>query len=286
MAVREKYAHLPPLRADVRQRLARLPEVLARHPIQLAYLFGSALQNTDKANDVDLAVLPGRGYSFTALYADLSSLLGTDRLDIVELPASPYWLQEAILRTGRCIFAREPRAAAQYEAGVLNLCVEMRTQLRQYALEALRKPMAVDREFLLQTALTLRRVAEELDKYAHVSGDALATNLSLRWTVGGGLLAGISLILQAAQHILTRHFGEVPETYEDSLAALRERAVISAALYRRLRGMGGFRNVLVHEYLQVDLNRVAQYTRRAPALFRDFAEALVEWVENNRSSPD
>ncbi len=145
--------------------------------------------------------------------------------------------------------------------------------------------MAVDREFLLQTALTLRRVAEELEKYAHVSDDALATNLSLCWTVEHGLQAGISLILQEAQHILTRHFSEVPETYEDSLAALRARAVISTSLYRRLRGIGGFRNVLVHEYLQVGLNRIARYTRRAPARFRDFADEQAAWVGNLDSKP-
>ncbi len=94
-----------------------------------------------------------------------------------------------------------------------------------------------------------------------------------------GLLAGISLILQAAQHILARRFGALPESYEASLAALRTHGVISAALYRRLRGAGGFRNVLEHEHLQVDLKRVAQYARRAPTTFRDFADELIRWLE-------
>lgn len=117
MAVHDKYAHLPLLPVDIRQRLARLPEALARHPVQLAYLFGSALQNPETANDIDLAVLPGEGYSLTVLYPDLSFLLSTDRLDIVELPSAPCWLQETILRTGTRIFAREPCAAARYEGG-------------------------------------------------------------------------------------------------------------------------------------------------------------------------
>jgi uncharacterized protein YutE (UPF0331/DUF86 family) len=279
MAVREKYAHLPPLPAEIRQRLARLPEILVRHPIQLAYLFGSALRNPDQAGDIDLAVLPDDGYSFPALYADLSLTLGTDRLEIVELPTAPYWLLEAIVRTGKRIYARDPLAATRYEAGVLSLCSESRERLRRYAPEALQATMAVDRDFLVQVAVNLRRVADELEKHAHLSAEDLATNLTLRWAVEHGLLTGISLILQAAQHILTRHFGTLPESYEASLAELRAHKVISAALYRRLRGAGGFRNLLVHEYLEVDLSRVVQYARRAPKTFRDFAGELTQWLE-------
>jgi uncharacterized protein YutE (UPF0331/DUF86 family) len=279
MAVREKYAHLPPLPAEIRQRLARLPELLARHPIQLAYLFGSALHNPDQAGDIDLAVLPDDGYSFPALYADLSLTLGTDRLEIVELPAAPYWLLEAIVRTGKRIYARDPLAATRYEAGVLSLCSESRERLRRYAPEALQATMAVDRDFLMQVAVNLRRVADELEKHTHLSAEDLATNLTLRWAVEHGLLTGISLILQAAQHILTRHFGTLPESYEASLAELRAHKVISATLYRRLRGAGGFRNLLVHEYLEMNLTRVVQYARRAPKTFRDFAGELTQWLE-------
>jgi uncharacterized protein YutE (UPF0331/DUF86 family) len=279
VAIREKYAHLPPLPAEICQRLARVPEVLVRHPVQLAYLFGSALDDPARANDIDLAVLPGKGYSFPALYADLSLLLGTDRLEIVNLPAAPYWLQEAIVRTGRRIYAREPLAATRYEAGVLSLCSELRAWQRRHAADALQKTTTAEREFLVQVAQNLRRVADELEKHAHLSAEELATDLTLRWAVERGLLAGISPILQAAQHILTRHFGILPESYEAALTALRAQKVISAALYRRLRGAGGFRNLLVHEYLEVDLSRVASYVRRAPKTFRVFATELTQWLE-------
>lgn len=278
MAIREKYAHLPPLPADTRQRLARVPELLARHPVRLAYLFGSAAQNPERANDIDLAVVPDKGYSFPTLYADLSLLLGTDRLEIVELPAAPYWLQEAIVRTGERLYARAPCDPTRFEAGILLCCNELRQRQRRLATVATLAPMEVNRDFLVQVAWNLRRTADELDKHARRSADDLATDLTLCWAVQHGLLAGITLILQAAQHILTRRFGTVPESYEASLAELRAHGVISAALYRRLRGAGGFRNVLVHEYLEIDLTRIAQYARRAPRTFRDFADELTHWL--------
>ncbi|WP_165847720.1 hypothetical protein [Ammonifex thiophilus] len=45
MSVKEKYAHLPPLPNDIEVRLGRIPEILRRHPIRLAYLFGSAARS-------------------------------------------------------------------------------------------------------------------------------------------------------------------------------------------------------------------------------------------------
>jgi len=279
MAVREKYAHLPPLPADIRQRLARVPELLARHPVRLAYLFGSAARCPEEANDIDLAVLPDANYSFPALYADLSLMLGSDRLELVELPAAPYWLLESIVHGGKCIFTRAPSDTARYEAGTLSLCRELRHRQQRLAHAATHAPMEVDREFLTQVVWNLHRAADELDKHARVTADDLATDLTLCWAVQHGLLTGISLILQAAQHILTRRFGTVPESYEASLAELRAKKVISATLYRRLRGAGGFRNVLVHEYLAIDLARVAQYVQRAPKILRDFADELTRWLE-------
>jgi uncharacterized protein YutE (UPF0331/DUF86 family) len=279
MAVREKYAHLPSPPRDLAQRLEQLPELMARLPVQAAYLFGSARHCPETCEDIDLAIVPGKGYSFPELFMRLSRLLGTDRIDVVELPAAPFWLQREILRTGRRLYARDTAQVSRYEAGLLLHCEELSLRLRTHAPPlARRQAMEVDKDFLWQVVMNLNRVADELEQYQNLRADDLATNLSLRWTVEHGLQSGLTLILQAANHILTKRFGILPETYEASLAELRAQKVISASLYRRLRGAGGFRNVLVHEYLEIDLSRVARFAKRAPAVFRTFAEELAEWI--------
>ena len=40
MTVSEKHAHTTELPADIQERLARVEEVLARHPVRVTYLFG------------------------------------------------------------------------------------------------------------------------------------------------------------------------------------------------------------------------------------------------------
>jgi len=287
VAVREKYAHLPELPCDIGRRLKRLPALMERHPIRLAYLFGSACEHPEVSHDIDLAILPDKGYSFTALYADLSLHLGTDRIDLVELPLAPFWLQREIVRTGRLIYCRDPMLASRYEAGILSLCHEMQHHQRAQIRTLLRRQcMGIDSDFLWRVVLQLYRTAEELERYRGTTSDDLATSLSLRWTVEHGLQTGLTLILQAASHLLTRHFGVAVDSYEASLTELRAHRVISPSLYKQLRGAGGFRNVLVHEYLQIDLSRVVRFLKKAPVVFRAFAEELTEWLEQQESRSD
>jgi uncharacterized protein YutE (UPF0331/DUF86 family) len=81
-----------------------------------------------------------------------------------------------------------------------------------------------------------------------------------------------------ADHILAEHFGQKPETYEALLKDLCGAGVISQALYASLRGAGGFRNVLVHEYVRIDLEHVLEALRKAPEQFSAFAQEVSSWL--------
>jgi uncharacterized protein YutE (UPF0331/DUF86 family) len=98
------------------------------------------------------------------------------------------------------------------------------------------------------------------------------------WAAERGLQLGAEIILDIGNHILSAHFGVSAKDYEDIIARLGEHAVIDATLRRRLKGLGGFRNVLVHGYLRVEPERVAEHLERAPRDFTDFARAIRGWL--------
>jgi uncharacterized protein YutE (UPF0331/DUF86 family) len=50
-----------------------------------------------------------------------------------------------------------------------------------------------------------------------------------------------------------------PTNYEDVIRRLGEQGVVSDELCRDLRGLGGFRNILVHGYLDIDAGRVYEF---------------------------
>lgn len=66
--------------------------------------------------------------------------------------------------------------------------------------------------------------------------------------------------------------------YEDVLTQLAACGVIDPALRERFRGLGGFRNLLVHGYLKLDANRVAEVLADAPERFSSLARAIRVWL--------
>lgn len=279
VGLKEKHARLKPLPPDIERRLDMVMSVLLRHPVRLAYVFGSAARNPAAASDVDLAVLPDDGFSYTRLYADLSSLLGTDRLDLADLRSATPLLQWEVVTTGRRVLAISDLEAAVFEQTVRNRYRDHRVRSRRRtAVPGGARAMSIRRDLIQHSLDDLERVAQELDRYRHVTADALARDLSLRWTVERGLLAGLSLVFQVAEHILAAHFRRFPDTYEGLLAELRDCGVLPEPLYARLRGSGGFRNVLVHEYIKVDLKEVQAALVGAPSAFRAFGQAVSAWL--------
>lgn len=63
-------------------------------------------------------------------------------------------------------------------------------------------------------------------------------------------------------HILAAEFQETVDEYREIPGRLRARGVISAATADRLKGLAGFRNVLVHDYAEIDLTRVTAGVER------------------------
>lgn len=100
--------------------LDTLRSELGDHPVQVAILFGSHATETAHAeSDIDLAVEfenqrpPDTGYNdvFLGLSADLSSALGTDAVDLVDLHAVSPTLAAAIFENGVLIKGSREHAA-------------------------------------------------------------------------------------------------------------------------------------------------------------------------------
>ncbi len=94
-----------------------------------------------------------------------------------------------------------------------------------------------------------------------------------------GLLNAAGLVFDIADHVLSGHFGRHSETYQASLDGLYEERVIPRDLHEHLEGLGGFRNLLVHEYVELDSAEVHQHFQAAFQVFPRFASAVLAWLE-------
>ncbi len=100
-----------------------------------------------------------------------------------------------------------------------------------------------------------------------------------QWALERGLQLGAEIVLDIGNHILSAHFGISAETHEDVISQLHRQGVIDGETRDSLRGLGGFRNVLVHDYVRLDRARVESFAARAPADFARFAQAVRDWMK-------
>lgn len=87
-------------------------------------------------------------------------------------------------------------------------------------------------------------------------------------------------LFDIGNHILAGHFNVHPTTYEDVVERLADQGVISPELREKLRGLGGFRNILVHEYVDVDLGRVHRFLQEGLEDFIDFADHVESFLDD------
>jgi uncharacterized protein YutE (UPF0331/DUF86 family) len=139
--------------------------------------------------------------------------------------------------------------------------------------------MVLKPDTIEQRLKELNRILQELKKYEGLEPDVLRQDLSQRWIIERGLIAAASIILDIADHILAGHFGIYVETYEESLEELQNNEVISAALYQQIKGLGGFRNLLVHDYLGLDTAQVFDNFQKGLLVFPLFAQEILEWLD-------
>jgi uncharacterized protein YutE (UPF0331/DUF86 family) len=69
-----------------------------------------------------------------------------------------------------------------------------------------------------------------------------------------------------------------PVDQESAIHGLRAQGVISIELFSKLRGLGGFRNILVHQYLRVDPARVHEFLEAGLDPLREFIAQTTLWL--------
>ena len=140
--------------------------------------------------------------------------------------------------------------------------------------------MVLDRRTVDRRLAELEEVLAQLRSMEDEVGNvaALEEDLSRRWSLERGLLASANLVFDVANHISVGHFAVHPANYEDGLRLLSAHGVIREETYEKLRGLGGFRNVLAHEYLDIDLHEVVRWRTRILAGLPQFMGQVIRWL--------
>jgi len=95
------------------------------------------------------------------------------------------------------------------------------------------------------------------------------------WALRYGVLESIQIVIDLSCHLAVHHNLGNAETYSDCIELLGQFDIIDEELEERLLGMAGLRNILVHEYVAVDLDRLVSFLDHLDD-FTAFAQAVSE----------
>ncbi len=123
MSIAERWKGYKDLPENIIDRLNDRKEFWERNKdVLLVYLFGS-LSEKGSGNDIDLAILFEKRASYrriTELLEDLYGILGTQRIDIVDLGRASPVFKFDVMKTGKLFFARDAHTLNNFEHKVIK----------------------------------------------------------------------------------------------------------------------------------------------------------------------
>ncbi len=123
----------------------------------------------------------------------------------------------------------------------------------------------------------LHRYLSQLKKHRGVTASELEKDLEKAWVVQHGLQLSIQVVLDIGSHILAAE-GLTVQEYDDIFLELARLEVIPEEYAHKIKGMAGFRNLLVHGYAKVDMKRVVDILNNRLDDFSIFASYIITYL--------
>lgn len=89
----------------------------------------------------------------------------------------------------------------------------------------------------------------------------------------------IQAMLDIGNHVIAGLLLKKPEDYRQIFDILAQNRIIPGELLPQLRALVGLRNLLVHEYFEVDHGRLYDEARAGLADFEKFCKAIVRFLQ-------
>ena len=110
-------------------------------------------------------------------------------------------------------------------------------------------------DVLLNKKVSIERCVRQIRRYYHIDESIPFEHDHLRQdAIAMNLQRAAELCIDMANHLIRKRKLGLPQDSRDSFTLLEQEGLIDAELARKLKGMVGFRNILVHEYRKLDLD--------------------------------
>lgn len=132
--------------------------------------------------------------------------------------------------------------------------------------------MSIDAAVITRRLAVMRRLLDHLDRLG-ISGEADLVELGIQLQVERALTQLVNLAADINAHVAAAT-GLPPEDYRQGFDRLAQEGFVTTALAEELKPSVGLRNILTHQYVEVDLRQVAAAVPLAINGYRDYVRQV------------
>ncbi len=127
----------------------------------------------------------------------------------------------------------------------------------------------------------LEKALQILQQSSKLTFEELTGNDVLLSAVERNFQVAIECILDIGNHVIAEKGFETPDDNEDIIRILGNEGIVSSGFAERMKGMAGFRNILIHEYTGIDYGVLYDYLVHRLDDFREFARCIGIFLEKD-----
>lgn len=120
-------------------------------------------------------------------------------------------------------------------------------------------------------------------RFQNLPLDEYAQDEDIQAIVERRLQLAIQACIDIASYLIARERFKVPDDEPNVFLVLSQESIIDSELARRMKGMVNFRNILIHEYLDIDHEVVHHHLTHNLEDLDRFAKAIVEYLDRRAS---
>ncbi len=124
----------------------------------------------------------------------------------------------------------------------------------------------------------LRSYVKKLSRFEYFSEEDLLADEDRRASIERYFQLACEVVLDIANLLNAEFRFRPPKDAKESIVILGEEGVLEAEFANRFSGMAGFRNILVHDYINIDYAKVADNLKNLKD-FETFAKAVARYLQ-------
>ncbi len=141
----------------------------------------------------------------------------------------------------------------------------------------------IDLSLIEQHLQNMEEALANLKRYQGIPLEEYLKDLSLVWIAEKGLQILIQNLLDIGAHILASEIKNDWDDYVDIIDKMGEHGIIPGEFAKQIRGVAGLRNILVHEYLRVEVVKIHEFLNKRLEDFVEFMSHIQRYLSTKKS---